>query len=65
MAAMTWIFAAVGLAVAGLAVLAVPAVRVFAAARGLGAELDRARRRLGPPEDEFPAAGSTLRAERG
>ncbi|MEW9529579.1 hypothetical protein [Microbispora sp. NPDC049125] len=59
---MTWIFAAVGLATAGLAVLAVLAVRVSAAARGLGAELDRARRRLNRPDGELHADNRTMRA---
>lgn len=43
---MIWIFAGVGSAVAGLAVLAVLAVRATAAARGLGAELERVRKSL-------------------
>ncbi|WP_432922059.1 hypothetical protein ACQPZZ_23615 [Microbispora sp. CA-135349] len=47
---MTWIFALVGVAVAGLAVLAWPAARVLAAARDLQAEVERARGRLRLPE---------------
>lgn len=54
MAGMTWIFAAVGLAVAGLAVLAVLTARVFAAARDLGQEVDRTRKRLNQTGDEHP-----------
>ncbi|GIH29112.1 hypothetical protein Aph01nite_74220 [Acrocarpospora phusangensis] len=53
---MSWIYAAAGLGVAGLAVLGVLAARVLTAARGLGRELDRARRRIEP-------AHARLRAE--
>ncbi|MFC0863725.1 hypothetical protein ACFHYQ_15590 [Sphaerimonospora cavernae] len=62
---MTWIFAGSGLAVAGLAILAVLAVRMVAAARGLGSELDRARRMLPREGDEPPGlrvrSGGTAR----
>jgi hypothetical protein len=65
MAIMMWIFAGVGLATAGLAILAVLAARVLTAARGLGRELDRTNRRLQWPEDEHQMAGAALRAGRG
>ena len=45
---MTLIFALAGVAVAGVAVLAWPAARVFAAARDLRAEVDRAKGRFEP-----------------
>ncbi|MEU7890698.1 hypothetical protein AB0B54_34785 [Microbispora bryophytorum] len=47
---MTWIFALSAVAVAGLAVLVWPAVRVLTAARELHAEVTRARGRLRVPE---------------
>ncbi|MFC0553059.1 hypothetical protein ACFFHJ_19390 [Planotetraspora thailandica] len=50
---MTWIFVAVGLAMAGLSVLGFLSARVFVAARGLGLEIDRARQRLAPFSGEF------------
>ncbi|MQA96615.1 MAG: hypothetical protein GEV11_18930 [Streptosporangiales bacterium] len=43
-----WVFLSVALAVAGLLVLTVCALRVHAAARGLAVELERTRRRLQP-----------------
>jgi hypothetical protein len=52
MSGMTWIFAAVGLAMAGLVVLGFLSAQVFVAARGLGREIDRARQRLAPFSDE-------------
>ncbi|GLW23157.1 hypothetical protein [Microbispora triticiradicis] len=62
---MTWIFALTGAAVAGLAVLAWPAARVFAAARALRAEVDRARSRVRAREELFrkisPTADSDSR----
>ncbi|MEU6741852.1 hypothetical protein [Streptosporangium sandarakinum] len=45
---MNWIFAGAGLALAGLAVLAVLGLRVLVAARELGREVDRAHRRIEP-----------------
>ncbi|WP_214109196.1 hypothetical protein [Acrocarpospora catenulata] len=45
---MAWIYLAVGLGVAGLAVLGVLTARVLSAVRGLDRELDLARRRLEP-----------------
>ncbi|WP_327046169.1 hypothetical protein OG320_31620 [Microbispora sp. NBC_01189] len=56
---MTWIFALTGAAVAGLAVLAWPAVRVLAAARALRAEVDRARSRAVARETEFSKISPT------
>ncbi len=47
---MTVLFALSAVAVAGLAVLAWPAVRVLAAARDLHAEVKRAKGRLRVPE---------------
>ncbi|PZG54266.1 hypothetical protein C1I98_04505 [Spongiactinospora gelatinilytica] len=48
---MTWIFAGVGVAFAGVAVIAVLAVRVLAAAEKLHRELDRTRAQLTPKQD--------------
>ncbi|GAB1823345.1 hypothetical protein [Herbidospora sp. RD11066] len=48
---MIWLFAALG--VVGLAIVGFLAVRVFRAARGLGAEIERAKtqmRPIRPPE---------------
>ncbi|MFJ2033584.1 hypothetical protein [Streptosporangium sp. NPDC087985] len=45
---MVWIFAAVALAFAGLVVLGFLGLRVLLAARDLGREVDRTRRRLEP-----------------
>ncbi len=47
---MAVLFALAAVTVAGLAVLAWPAVRVLAAARDLQTEVRRARGRLGMPE---------------
>lgn len=58
---MTWIFAAVGLATAGLALLGVLAVRAFAAARVLSEEIGRTSRRIGPAWGELRAEVSTIR----
>jgi hypothetical protein len=43
-----WLIAWVGLTSAGLVVLAVCAVKVYLAVRGLGREVDRTWRRLAP-----------------
>lgn len=43
-----WVMTSVGLAFCGLVVLAYCGFRVFLAVRGLAAEVDRTRRRLGP-----------------
>ncbi|RBQ18928.1 hypothetical protein DP939_17170 [Spongiactinospora rosea] len=48
---MTWVFAGVGVAFAGVVVIAVLAIRVLAAARKLHRELERARARLTPKQD--------------
>jgi len=58
---MTWgIFVAVGAATAGLVVLAVVSVRILVAARGLGKEIARSRRRLEPAESELRAKVSAF-----
>jgi hypothetical protein len=61
MSGMTWTFAAVGLATAGLAVLGFLSAQVFVAARGLGREIDRTRRRLAPVLDEHGEQRDELR----
>ncbi len=43
---MLWLL--VGLGVAGLLLVGVLAIRVFVAARGLGAEIERAKSRMDP-----------------
>ncbi|MEU7000870.1 hypothetical protein [Nonomuraea sp. NPDC046570] len=53
---MTWIYAAVAVAMAGLAVLAFTAARVLSAARGLSREVERAHNRIAAQE-------RTLRAQ--
>ncbi|HEY9522101.1 MAG TPA: hypothetical protein VIR33_02585 [Thermopolyspora sp.] len=45
---MIWVYAAVGLAAAGLAVLGWLSVKVCVATRDLGREVERARRLLAP-----------------
>ncbi|GAA0919376.1 hypothetical protein [Nonomuraea longicatena] len=50
---MTWILAASGLALAGLAVLAVIGLRVVAAARRLRSEVARAQERISPVEQRL------------
>jgi hypothetical protein len=51
----------VGLACAGLSVLAYCAVKVYSAVRGLGTELDRTRRRLEPHQLELKRQVDALR----
>lgn len=51
----------VGLACAGLSVLAYCAVKVYVAVRGLGKELDRTRRRLEPHQLELKRQVDALR----
>jgi hypothetical protein len=58
---MALIFAAVGVATAGLVVLAVLSVRVWVAARGLGREVERTRRLLAERRER--AARVTGRAD--
>ncbi|WP_248963134.1 hypothetical protein [Sphaerisporangium perillae] len=61
---MTWIYVAVGLAVAGLVPLAVLAARVVVAVRGLSHEIERATRRLEPVQGRLRAAvGASGRQE--
>ncbi|MET8143807.1 hypothetical protein ABZU32_26180 [Sphaerisporangium sp. NPDC005288] len=61
---MTWIFVAVGLAVAGLVPLAVLSARVVVAARGLSREIERANGRLAPVQGRLKAAiGASVRTE--
>ena len=55
---MTVVFAAVGLVAAGLAVLAVLSVRVWAAARELGREVERTRRVLAERRARAAASGA-------
>jgi hypothetical protein len=57
---MPWVMMFVGLAFAGLAVLAFCAVRVHLAVRGLGRELQQAKRRLGPKRSALEAAARRL-----
>jgi hypothetical protein len=45
-----WVLASVGIAFAGMLVLAYGTFRVFVAVQGLGRELERARRRLEPKQ---------------
>ncbi|MBB2913730.1 threonine/homoserine/homoserine lactone efflux protein [Streptosporangium becharense] len=62
---MTWIFAGVALALAGLVVLGFLGVRVLRAAAGLGREVDEARRKLEPAQRLFTETTRTIRASRG
>jgi hypothetical protein len=55
----------VGLACAGLSVLAYCAVKVSFAVRGLGIELDRTRRRLEPHQLELKRQVDALRERAG
>ncbi|MFI6297350.1 hypothetical protein ACIBEJ_37555 [Nonomuraea sp. NPDC050790] len=50
---MTWIFVAIGLGVAGIAVLVAAGVRVLSAARGLSRELAQAEARISPAEERL------------
>jgi hypothetical protein len=62
---MTWIFVAVGLAVAGLVVLGVLTARVFIAMRALSREIGRVGRRLEPALAEFRTDLRSLRHPQG
>ncbi|MDP9867522.1 MULTISPECIES: hypothetical protein [Streptosporangium] len=62
---MSWIFAAVALAFAGLVVLAFLGVRVLLAVRELGREVARTRRRLEPAQVLFSEKTGTIRAPKG
>ena len=57
---MPWVMLFVGLAFAGLVVLAVCAVQVFLAVRGFGRELRRARRALEPKRSALALAARRL-----
>jgi hypothetical protein len=59
-----WVVAWVGVVSAGLAVLAVCAVKVFAAVHCLGRELDRTRRRLQPEYQTLQGELRTLQEGR-
>jgi hypothetical protein len=54
----------IGLAFAGLLVIAACAVKVFAAVRGLGRELRRTRERLEPKRSALSAAAQRLERAR-
>ncbi|MET8051876.1 hypothetical protein ABZU75_30175 [Streptosporangium sp. NPDC005286] len=62
---MSWIIAALSLALAGLAILGFLAVRVLRAATELGREIDRAHGRLEPVRVLFGESGGTIRVPRG
>ncbi|ACZ88595.1 MULTISPECIES: hypothetical protein [Streptosporangium] len=62
---MSWIFAAVALATTGLVVLGFLGVRVLLAARELGREVDRTRRRLEPAHTLFRGQVGTIRVPKG
>ncbi|MBO3752336.1 hypothetical protein J5X84_40285 [Streptosporangiaceae bacterium NEAU-GS5] len=62
---MTWVFVSVGSGVAGLAILAALAVRVFAAARALGREVERARVLLEPRHARLRAKIDAVRPSGG
>lgn len=62
---MSWIIAAVGLAFAGLVVLAVLALRVLVAARALGRELARTRARLAAQNGGTPQRAPDISGSRG
>ncbi|MEV8635181.1 hypothetical protein AB0395_26340 [Streptosporangium sp. NPDC051023] len=62
---MNWIFAAVGLAFAGLLVLGFLGVRVLLATRELGREVDRVRRAIAPAHSAFSEQVRTIHARKG
>lgn len=62
---MSWIFAAVALASAGLVVLAFVGVRVLLAARELGRQVDTTRRRLEPARTAFGERAKAIRVPKG
>ncbi|WP_329079344.1 MULTISPECIES: hypothetical protein [unclassified Streptosporangium] len=61
---MSWIIAAISLALAGLAVLAFLTVRVLRAAAELGREVDRTEGRLEPVRVLFGERTATVRGQR-
>lgn len=62
---MIWIYAAVGVAAAGLVPLVVLAARVLAAMRGLTREIERAAVRLPPAQVRLRAAIGASRRQEG
>ncbi|MEV7009093.1 hypothetical protein [Streptosporangium sp. NPDC051022] len=62
---MSWIFAAVGLAFAGLVLLGFLGVRVLLATRELGREVDGIRRRITPAHSAFNEQVRTIQARKG
>jgi membrane protein implicated in regulation of membrane protease activity len=60
-AGVLWVVVSVGVAFAGLVVLAVCAFKVFLAVRGLARELERTRRRLEPRQKALQGELQTLR----
>jgi hypothetical protein len=62
-AGVLWVVVSVGVAFAGLVVLAVCAARVFLAVRGLARELERTKRRLEPRQKTLRSELRTLRRE--
>jgi hypothetical protein len=56
----SWVMLFVGLAFAGLVVIGACSVRLFAAVRDLGRELQQARRRLEPKRSALLAAAERL-----
>ncbi|GAA3102197.1 hypothetical protein [Streptosporangium carneum] len=62
---MSWIFAAVGLAFAGLLVLGFLGVRVLLATRELGREVDRMRRMIAPAHSALNEQVRTIQARKG
>ncbi|MER7210160.1 hypothetical protein [Streptosporangium sp. NPDC000239] len=62
---MSWIFAAVGLAFAGLLVLGFLGVRVLLATRELGREVDRIRRTITPAHSALNEQVRTIPSRKG
>ncbi|MFD0887524.1 hypothetical protein ACFQ08_23530 [Streptosporangium algeriense] len=62
---MSWIFAAVGLAFAGLLVLGFLGVRVLLATRELGREVDRIRRTITPAHSALSEQVRTIPSRKG
>ncbi|MFF5205539.1 hypothetical protein [Streptosporangium sp. NPDC000396] len=62
---MSWIFVAVALAFAGVAVLAFLGVRVLLATRELGRQVDRTRRRLEPAQAALRERAGAIRGSKG
>jgi hypothetical protein len=61
---MPWVMLFVGLAFAGLVVIAACAIQVHLAVRGLGRELQRTGRRLGPKRSALDMAVRRLERAR-